>query len=53
MLNGGIIKRGSAGIWKVVGSPGVEADVFSQPSFTDKANCWEKVVVAFGGKSVC
>jgi hypothetical protein len=53
MLSGGIIKGGSPGIWKFVGSLGVEADSFSQASFADKASCWEKVVVASGGKSVC
>jgi hypothetical protein len=36
-----------------VGSPGAEADGLSQSSFADKASCWEKVVVASGGKSVC
>jgi hypothetical protein len=53
MLSGTIVKGGSAGIWKFVGSPGVEADGFSQASFADKASCWEKLVVASGGKSVC
>jgi hypothetical protein len=53
VLNGGVVKGGFAGIWKFVGSPGVEADGFSQASFADKVNCWEKVVVASGGKSVC
>jgi hypothetical protein len=53
MLSGGIIKRGSAGIWKLVGSPGAETDGFSQALFADKAICWEKVVVASGGKSIC
>jgi hypothetical protein len=36
-----------------VGSPRVEADGFNQASFADKASCWEKVVVASDGKSVC
>jgi hypothetical protein len=31
----------------------VEVDGFSQVSFADEASCWEKVVVASGGKSVC
>jgi hypothetical protein len=53
MLSGVIVKGGSAGIWKFVAFPGVEADGFSQASFVDKASCWEKVVVASGGKSVC
>jgi hypothetical protein len=53
MLSGGIIKGGLAGIWKFVRSPGVEADGLSQASFADKASCWEKVVIASGGKSVC
>jgi hypothetical protein len=30
----------------------VEADGFSQASFADKVSCWEKVVVASGGKFV-
>jgi hypothetical protein len=51
-LSGGVIKGGSAGIWKFVRSPGAEADVLSQASFADKASCWEKVVVS-GRKSVC
>jgi hypothetical protein len=51
MLSGGIIKGGSAGIWKFVRSPGAEADGLSQASFVDKASCWEKDV-ASGGKSV-
>jgi hypothetical protein len=53
LLSGGIIKGGLAGIWKFVRFPGVEAYGFSQASFADKASCWEKVVVASGGKSVC
>jgi hypothetical protein len=53
VLSGGIVKGGLAGIWKFVGFPGVEADGFSQTSFAGKASCWEKVVVASGGKSVC
>jgi hypothetical protein len=40
MLNGGVIKEGSAGIWKFVRSPLVEAGGFSQASFADKASCW-------------
>jgi hypothetical protein len=51
MLNGGIVKGGSAGIWKFVRSPGAEDDGLSQASFADKASYWEKVVVASGGKS--
>jgi hypothetical protein len=51
VLSGGIIKGGSAGIWKFVRSPEAEADGFSQASFADKARCWEKVVVTSGGKS--
>jgi hypothetical protein len=53
MLCGGIIKGDSAGIWKFVKSPGVEADGLSQASFADKASYWEKVIVASGGKFVC
>jgi hypothetical protein len=53
VLSGSVVKGGLAEIWKFVGYPGVEADSFSQASFADKANCWEKVVVASGGKSVC
>jgi hypothetical protein len=53
VLSGGVIKEGSAGIWKFVRSSGVEADGLSQAAFADKAICWEKVVVASGGKSVC
>jgi hypothetical protein len=44
MLSGGVIKGGSAGIWKFVRSPRVEADGFSQVSFADKASCLEKLV---------
>jgi hypothetical protein len=51
MLSGGIVKGGLAGIWKFVGSPGAEADDFSQASFAVKASCWEKLVVTSGGKS--
>jgi hypothetical protein len=40
VLSGVIINGGSAGIWKFVRFPGVEADGFSQVSFADKANCW-------------
>jgi hypothetical protein len=39
--------------WKFVRSPGMEADGLFQVLSADKANCWEKVVVASGGKSVC
>jgi hypothetical protein len=46
VLSGGVVKGGSAGIWKFERSPGAEADGLSQASFEDKANCWEKVVVA-------
>jgi hypothetical protein len=53
VLSGGVIKGGSAGIWKFVRSPGAEAEGLSQASFADKASCWEKVVVASAGKSVC
>jgi hypothetical protein len=53
VLSGGVIKGGSAGIWKFVRSSGMEVDGLSQASFADKASCWEKVVVASGGKSVC
>jgi hypothetical protein len=53
MLSGGIVKGGLARIWKFLRSPGVEAAGFSQASFADKDSCWEKVVVASGGKSVC
>jgi hypothetical protein len=51
VLSGSIVKGGSAGIGKFVRSPGVEADSLSQASFADKAGCWEKAVVASGGKS--
>jgi hypothetical protein len=40
VLSGGVVKGGSAGIWKFGRSPGAEAEVFSQASFADKANCW-------------
>jgi hypothetical protein len=52
MLSDCVLKGGSAGIWIFVRSPGAEADGLSQASFADKASCWEKVVVASGGKSV-
>jgi hypothetical protein len=39
VLSGGIVKGGSAGIWKFVRSPGAEADGFSQASFADKSTC--------------
>jgi hypothetical protein len=52
MLSGVIIKENLARIWKSVRSPGAEVDGFSQASSADKANCWEKVVVASGGKSI-
>jgi hypothetical protein len=52
VLSRGIIKRGLAGIWKFVRPTGAEAVGFSWASFADKANCWEKVVVASGGKTV-
>jgi hypothetical protein len=53
VLSGDIIKGNSAGIWQFVRSPGVEADGLSQASSADNAICWEKVVVASDGKSVC
>jgi hypothetical protein len=53
VLSGGIIKGGLAGNWKFLRTPGAEADGFSQASYVDKGSCWEKVVVASGGKSVC
>jgi hypothetical protein len=53
VLSGGIIKGALAGFWKFVRFPGEEADGLSHASSADKANFWEKVVVASGGKSVC
>jgi hypothetical protein len=36
VLSGDIVKGGSTGIWKFVGSPGVEADGFPQVSFAEQ-----------------
>jgi hypothetical protein len=53
VLSGGIVKEGSAEIWKFLRFPGMKADGFSQASFAEKVSCWEKIVVASGGNSVC